>query len=70
MAIYLGEDINIKPGVIDSKFIAQRDSQIRIIDGNYGNLTLLNDVYEDKCIEWYEDDFKSRILNCVQEYPN
>ena len=70
MAAHLGKEINIKPGVIDSKLLTQRDYQIKIIDGNYINLTLLNDEYEDRCIEWYDDNFQARIFYWAEKYPN
>ncbi len=70
MAAHLGKDINIKQGVIDSKLFAQRDYQIKIIDGNFANLTLLNDEYKDRCIEWYDDNFQARIFYWAEKYPN
>ncbi len=68
MAAYLGEDINLKQKVIDSKFKLHLDNQLKIIDNDYNNLSLLIVEYNETCQNWYNDNFKTRILFWTEDY--
>ena len=70
MAAFLAENIDIKKETLDSKLKLHINNQLKIIDNNYNNLSLLTIEYLEPCVDWFNDNFKSRILYWVQKYPN
>ena len=68
MAAYLGEGINLKKETIDSKLELHLKEQLSIIDNDYKNLSLLIVKYAENCKDWYNDNFKTRMLFWVDEY--
>tara|TARA_Y100000590_G_C15223283_1_gene827098 strand:+ start:148 stop:594 length:447 start_codon:yes stop_codon:yes gene_type:complete len=53
--------INLQDEALMSKFESSRDQQLKLMDYDYVNLSLLTDKYGTSCKESFEDQFNARL---------